>query len=62
MAISIKKIVSRNLISPIDHRLFLFNELNNNKWFHRMNYVLDSMKTRGKERSIFIKYASCFYY
>jgi len=47
----------------IEYRIKRFQELCNNKWFYRMNYVLDEMRiTCMKKRTTHIKYASVFYY
>jgi len=54
------------MISAIEHRIKLFHELHNNKWFYRMMHTLDELRTWAArdpaQRFILIKYGSCFYY
>jgi len=54
------------MISAIEHRIKLFHELHNNKWFHRMMHILDELRSLGPEnrfhRVMLVKYGSCFYY
>jgi hypothetical protein len=46
----------------IEYRIKQFRELNDNKWFHRMNYILDILKTNKNDRYILMNYGSGFYY
>ena len=61
-------------MNKIEHRIKLFQELSNNKWYHIMNHNLDVIKhiiitTEGKitiynkkELFMLIKYGSEFYF
>ena len=63
MAISLRRKLSKNFTSSIEYRINRFHELSQNKWFYRMNYVLDYMLTCDKnQKNILSKYGSPFYY
>lgn len=50
-------------MNSIEHRIKLFQDLHNNKWFHIMNYNLDVLRSLNtKEKHVLIKYGSCFYF
>jgi hypothetical protein len=45
----------------MEQRVRLFQELHANKWFHVMNWVLDSLKMSKKERYMHVKFGKVFY-
>jgi hypothetical protein len=46
----------------IQKRLDLFYELNNNKWFHIMNWTLEIIKTKDRtQKCMLAKYGSEFF-
>ena len=48
---------------PLEERVKLFQKLHQNIWFHKMNYVLDVLKTTDIEQKFMLmKYGQCFYY
>ena len=48
-------------MSLIEYRIKRFHELNQNKWFHRMNYILDILKTDKNDRYILVNYGTVKY-
>jgi hypothetical protein len=64
------------ILYMIEHRIKLFQDLHNNKWFHIMNHNLHVLLLRRsavsllqpsvtfdkEEQYILAKYGSCFYY
>uniref|UniRef100_A0A6C0B2U4 Uncharacterized protein n=1 Tax=viral metagenome TaxID=1070528 RepID=A0A6C0B2U4_9ZZZZ len=45
----------------MEDRVRRFQDLHANKWFHLMNWVLDSLKMTGKQRYMHVKFAKEFY-
>jgi hypothetical protein len=46
----------------MENRVIRFYELHKNKWFHIMNLSLEIIKTDDKkQRSMLMKYGSCFF-
>ena len=53
--------------TAIEYRVERFHDLHNNKWFHIMNWNLDTLKAwmndvDKKNAVMNFKYGSCFYF
>jgi hypothetical protein len=52
--------------TAIEHRIDRFHDLHNNKWFHIMNWNLDTLRAWHakdyKNGVMLAKYGSCFYF